>query len=885
MGEVYRAKDTRLDRIVAIKILPPHVAERPAARQRFEREARAVASLNHPHICTLYDIGRENGIDFLVLEFLEGETLARRLATGPLPAEEVLRFGIQMADALAQAHRQGVFHRDLKPGNVMLTRSGVKLLDFGLAKLRGPETTPAADGLSGAPTEDALTREGTILGTFQYMAPEQLQGKATDARSEVFAFGAVLYEMVTGRKAFEGDNQAVMVAILTSQPPPISAVRPAADQPLGRALDRLVKTCLAKDPDDRWQTMQDLKLQLQWIVEESAQPGIPASTGIARKNRQALAWTVSAVLALLLVVALVAGVVYLRRPAEQKDAVRFSVYPPPTASFGDLGATGPVTISPDGRLLAFVAFGPDGSQLLWARPLDSLAAQALAGTDGAVDPFWSPDSRFIGFFAQGKLKKIEIGAPAGPGPPQTLCDAVQPRGGTWNRDGVILFSANTGDRLYRVSAAGGAAAPLALEQPNLETMRPYFLPDGLHFLYLGRPQKWGIYVASLNSKEAKFLVGDRSPAAYAPSGNGQAGYLLYWREGTLVAQPFDSGRLQIAGEPSPIAERVGHNWLHARAAFSVSETGVLVHRGADDDLNTELAWFDRGGKQLASVGAPGPYRRLSLSPDEKKVALERADFQARTADIWLIDVARGIESRFTFDPGLDILPVWSPDGSRIVFGASRGGPPILYQKASSGAGSEELLIQSGTVNHPTDWSRDGRFIVYANLDRQKQWDLWILPGVEGTPGDRKPFPFLQTNFSEHYARFSPNGRWLAYASDESGKWEVYVQPFPKPGRKSQISTAGGTQPQWRRDGKELFYLAADRKLMAAAVTEGATFEAGAPRMLFQTRMPAPFGQTRFGGSSYAVAADGQRLLIVTEVTEATPAPATVLLNWMAQLRR
>ncbi|MBI3666800.1 MAG: serine/threonine-protein kinase, partial [Acidobacteria bacterium] len=747
------------------------------------------------------------------------------------------------------------------PGNIMLTKVGTKLLDFGLAKLQAPEAN-AAVSLSVLPTEAGpLTAKGTILGTFQYMAPEQLEGKDADARTDIFAFGAVVYEMATGRKAFEGRSPASLIAaILGSHPPAVSSIQPMSPP----ALDRMVKTCLAKEPDERWQSARDLKRELQRIAgggPESPVPAVAMSQGWSR-------WAWKGATAVLLAVTLAFAVAYFHRPLPETRAVKLTLLPPEKTSFNE------IAVSPDGRRLAFTATDAFGKTQLWVRPLDSLSAQPLPGTEGASYPFWSPDSRFLGFFAAGKLKKIE----ASGGPPQTLCNAPVPRGGAWGSDGVIVFAPSF-TPLFRVSAAGGEPQPVtSLDASRSEVAHrwPQFLPDGKHFLFLafGSPENTGIYLASLDSKDRTRLLGENSSAAYA------SGYLLFLRERTLLAQPFDAARLQMIGEAVPVDEPVQIDSL-LRARFSVSRSGVLVYDSIVGG-SRRLLWFDRAGKQLSSVGDPGDYLNLNLSPDDQRVAANRRDSQTGTVDIWLFELSRGVTSRFTFGPGIAGGPVWSPDGSRIAFSSTRDGPWNLYEKLSNG-GSDEPLLKSSNNKFAMGWSPDGRFLLYAlyaEQDPKTNSDLWILP----LEGGGKPFPFLRSAFNESQGQFSPDGRWIAYTSNESGKSEIYVRPFSGAeagaGAKAQISSNGGTGPRWRRDGKELFYVAPDNKLMAVVVKAGAgAFQAGGvPQPLFKTRA-ADFNFL------YAVAADGRRFLVISQAEQAASAPATVVLNWNAGLRR
>jgi len=877
MGEVYRARDTRLDRTVAVKVLPEHLADTPDARERFDREARAISSLNHPHICVLHDVGHQGSTDYLVMEYLEGETLGKRIERGPLPAAELLRIAIEIADALEKAHRQGILHRDLKPGNIMLTKSGAKLMDFGLAKA----TTPPAVDLSSSPTvsqpapadarREPLTARGTIVGTFQYMAPEQIEGKETDARSDIFSFGAVLYEMATGKKAFEGKSQASLIAaILEREPPPISTLQPMSPP----ALDRVVKTCLAKDPDERFQTAHDLKLQLQWIGEGGSQAGVPAPVAAHRKTRERAAWVAAAVF---LILAGAAAAAYWQLARQPERAVRAFILPPEKSTFRTSGpGFGPVVVSPDGKLLVFSAASSDGVRL-WVRPLDSLNPQPLAGTENATYPFWSGDSRNIGFFQDGKLKRIAVSG----GPPQSLCDAPAGRGGTWSRDGVILFTPSTASPIFRVSQAGGSAEPvtkLNVARQENSTRWPFFLPDGRHFIFYGRsndPAQTGTFLGSLDGGDPKFLLkGSGTAALYAPPG-----FLLFVRDGTLLAQGLDAAKGQLSGEALLVAERVEMNESTQRASFGVSENGVIAfHTGGRRGDNSILTWYDRTGKLLETVASPGVFIRPSLSPDGLKVATAVVGDQSGVGDIWVLDLRRGVKSRLTFGPGPTADPVWSPDGSRIAYSAVRQGFAHVYVRSADGSGNEETLLEAAAAagDYPRSWSADGRFLAIERLPQGKsQYEIWILPMF----GERKAFPFLQDAFNEDQPAFSPNGKWLAYRSNESGKEEIFVARFPEKSGKWQVSSGGGSVPQWRADGKELFYVGNDGKLMTVAVEEkngSPAFSTGQP--LFT--LPLAFA---IGVPSYDMSRDGRRILIPKLMENANPEPITLIVNWTAAL--
>jgi Tol biopolymer transport system component len=868
MGEVYKAKDTRLGRDVAVKVLPTHMSSSAELRQRLEREAKTISQLSHPHICTLFDVGHQDGTDYLVMEYLEGETLADRLGKGALPIEQSLRIGVEIAGALDAAHRSGIIHRDLKPGNVMLTKSGVKLLDFGLAKLAAPDKSAVSQATS-LPTalqeSQPLTTRGTILGTFQYMAPEQLEGGEADARSDIFAFGCVLYEMLTGQKAFTGKSQASLIgSIMNTDPPPISSIQPM----IPASLDRIVKGCLSKEPEHRWSTAHDVMLQLQWIAEGGSLAGVPAPVVARRKNREKLAWAVAAA-ALLGVAALAVG--FVRRAPKPPRLVRFEVATPE-----DIVALDAPRLSPDGQYLAFNATDAEGKTRIWLRSLSALAPQPLAGTEGTGRVFWSPDSRFLGFFAEGKLKKVEISG----GPPQKVCDAPTGADGSWSVEGVILYDGRGTDPIHRVSAAGGVpVVQVKAEAARKETEVgwPEFLPDGRHFLYMTTGQKIedSFYrIGSLDSKESKLLAPAQTLVTYAPPG-----HLLFVRDRTLVAQPFDAKSLKTTGEPVPLAEKIGVDSV-GLARFSVSREGTLAYRTGES--GTRLLWIDRSGKELETTGEAGDSRNPALSPRGDRLAFGLNDPRGGS-DIWVRDLTRGVNSRLTFGAGDENWPIWSPDASRIVFGVDRGGPSDLFEKSADGTGEEKEVFKSDSFTIPNDWSRDGRYIAFSKLASAAEaaraghdtgFDIWVLP----TFGDRKPIPVVQSPFAEFGAVFSPDGRFIVYTSNESGREEVYARSFPGPGGKWQVSTAGGSDAHWRADGKELFYRAPDQKVMAVEIKTGAAFEVGVPRALFLGRFQPGNARNR-----YVPSADGQRFLLVAPLGRDAMAPTTIVLNWFASI--
>jgi Tol biopolymer transport system component len=864
MGEVYKGRDTRLDRLVAIKVLPAHLTEDQELRQRFDREARAISSLSHPNICALFDVGHQGGVDYLVMELLEGESLAKRLTRGPLPMEEALRYAIAIADALDRAHQQRIVHRDLKPQNLMITKSGIKLLDFGLAKLAPAAAGPVFTGLSTLPTDPGkknLTQTGMILGTFQYMAPEQLEGKDVDARTDIFGFGAVLYEMLTGKRPFTGQGQASLIAaILSAEPMAVSAIVPMTPP----ALDRVVQRCLAKDPEDRWQTARDLLFELKWLTEAGSRAGVPAPVVVRRRGRERMAWIAAGLLGL---AAAGFALGYFRRKPVPRAPVRFVVLPPERASFNPLD--GPVTLSPDGRQMVYAAVGSDARPALWLRPLDSVSARELPGTDDAFDPFFSPDGASLGFFRGGQMQRLELAG----GPPRVLCSAIDGRGATWNREGTIVFAPSSRGALAAVPAGGGspqAASALDDTRNEIAHLRPQFLPDGKHYLFLARssnPERSSLRVGKVGSTESERILDLDSPAVYSPPG-----YLLYVRERTLLARRFDAGKHKVEGEPFAVAEPVFSAYNNAVSAVSASESGALAYQGAGGS-EKRLTWFDRLGNPSGTLGPPGEYHNAVLSSDGTRVAVERFDRERRSSDIWIFDIATGAASQWTSHRGRDRGPVWSPDASQVAFHSDRDGPGDLFVRATvAGAAPETKQLGSSMWKYPTSWASDGSGIVFQTWEPRTKRDVWLLP--LSTPG-AEPVALLRTDAEEWQAILSPDAKWLAYCSNESGAQELYVASFPGPGGKWQISSSGASSPRWRADGKELYFQAPDRRIMAVEVrAEGASFQFSPPRALFQAPTEGAF----------AVNADGTRFLLQNPDAPGRDTPIQVVLDWPATAR-
>jgi len=857
MGEVYRARDTRLGRDVAIKILPSHLSSDAEARQRFEREAKTVSGLNHPNICTLHDIGRQDGVDFIVMEYLDGESLEQRLKKGPLPLGEMLKYSAQLADALDKAHRSGVVHRDLKPGNIMLTKSGAKLLDFGLAK---PSVQPATLAtMSGPSPASPLTQQGMIVGTFQYMSPEQVQGRDLDARSDIFSLGAVLYEMLTGRKAFEGKSQlSVASAILEKEPEPVSTGIPL--MPPG--LDHLIRRCLEKNREERWQTAFDLGSELKWVRESGGQGTPPREP--ARKSLTLIPWLVCAALA----GGLLAAILWKGAKTQEQVAYFSAALPFPAVD---------MAIAPNGHTVAVIGSSEaDRTNMVWLYEIGAQQAQKLPGTEGADFPFWSPDGKSLAFFADGRLKKVDIDG----GPVQAICNAATGRGGTWNKDGVIVLTPRGGltEGLYRVQATGGT--PTRITTPDSASGEnsnrwPMFLPDGKHFLFFGgdvagQMEPDAIYVGKLDSNEKKFVVKAAANATYVAPG-----FLIYYRDRTLFGQAFDADKLEVSGEAVPLLNDVVYEPRIARAVFAASSGVLLTQRGSGVSVS-RLVWFDRKGAEIGAVATPASYANVALSPDNKRVAVDKTDETNQNTDVWTYDLQRSSLKRLTFDPSIDTTPMFSPDGAEVLFASSRDHEFKVFGKNADGAEEEKLFPLDGSDKvdrYPSGWSHNGKEILY-----QRATELWVaeLPG-------QKARPFVQGPTAVKNGQFSPDDKWVAYTSNESGRWEIYVTSFPEAHGKWQVSSAGGTQPRWRADGKELFYLATDGKMMAVPVTTGINFDPGAPVALFQTNMQELVATSHLFG--YDVARDGQRFLINTRARDIQSQPMSVVLNWTAPLKK
>ncbi len=871
MGEVYRARDTRLDRTVAVKVLASHLSSSPELKQRMEREGRAISSLNHPSICHLYDIGSQDGTDYLVMEFLEGETLAERLHKGAMPMAEVLKIGIAVAEALAVAHRSGIVHRDLKPGNIMLTSGGAKLMDFGLAKPLGLQSTASGSGsapsftaaatMSGASPLSPLTTAGSIIGTIQYMSPEQIEGKEADARSDIFAFGAVLYEMVAGKRPFSGKSQISLASsILESDPAAMSTVKPQTPP----AFEHVVTTCLQKNPEERYQTAHDIKLELQWIAADKSSPAAALVTPVPSRSRERLGWAAALVAAIVLSAA---AAMLFYHPAQSAQSIRAVIDPPEKTTFNLTGdSAGPPVLSPDGSSIAFATTGADGKTALWVRPTNALEAHSLPGTEGAIFPFWSPDSRSLGFFAEGKLKTIDLEG----GSAQILCEVPLGRGGAWGPGGVILFSPAPSAPLMRVSVGGGTPVAVTTVDQALHTSHrwPFFLPDGKHFLYLALhhdPSKAAnntLYYASLDGRENRPLFRSQSNVVYG------SGFLVFGRGDQLMAQAFNPSSGTLSGEPQNVAKGVMNDASTWHIDASASNDGLLVFgSGASGDL--QLVWLDRSGKQISTIADKIPdLQGAVISPQGDRVALQ---LNAGETDIWVLDLVRGVRTRLTFGPIGNVSPIWSPDGKWIAYSSAQNGHFAICRKPSDGSGAEETLLTD--VDQPAldDWSRDGKYLLYSRPTSSGPGrQIWSLP----LEGDRKPSLILDRGA---FAKVSPDGRWLAYTSNESGRIEVYVVPFGGGQGKWQVSANGGGAPRWSKDGKELFYMDPTFNILAVPVTSaGGALQFGAAQKLVVS-WSAP-------QVIYDVSPDGKRILL-DRVEQQVSQSVTVVTNFAAGLKK
>ena len=869
MGEVYRARDSKLGRDVAIKVLPEAFARDPERMARFQREARVLASLDHPNIASIYGVEDSGGTRALVMQLVEGPTLADRIKAGPIPIDEALPIAKQICDALEYAHERGIIHRDLKPANVKVTNDdAVKVLDFGLAKALENEG-PSLD-ISTSPTVSRLaTMQGVLLGTAAYMSPEQAKGKTVDRRADIWACGCVLYEMLTSKMAFHGEAVTDTLAAVIRAEPDWSAL-PGGTPIRVRVL---LQRCLQKDPKQRLRDIGDARISLDEVLSGApeALAGVPQIS--MPPWRRALPWAVTAIS---VAVAALFSVAYFVRAPKTAPTTVSEISPP--LGVRVLGATagGPPALSPDGQRLAFSAIGDDGRQLLWVRPLNGATAQPLTGTDGAERPFWSPDSRTLGYFANGKLNRID----ASGGPPMTLCDAAIGLGGSWGPDGTILFTPNISEPISRVPAFGGTPQPVAKPYESLRqpiNAWPQFLPDGRHFLFflpgLLVVDQGTIYAASVEGSEPRLILRNLSDAIYAPPG-----YLLFVRDGTLMAQRFDANKLQLASDAVPVAEHVGVYRSAVRGLFTVSDNGILVYQKENaPGGNIELLWFDRNGKRIGKTGSPDNYATISVSPDGSKLATAVIGTVAGT--IWIHDVARDVKTRLTFGSFPSGQPSWSPDGKFVgFFSRSSSGVAHLYEQAANGTGSTTPLVVDDAAESYPSWSSDGRYLIFERVAMQPKarQEIWALPLF----GDRKDFPVLQGQFDVFWHALSPDGHWLAYTSDETGRPEVYVVPFLHGSGKWLVSTNGGRQPRWRRNGEELFYLSLDDKLMAAQIVEtGSSLTISRVQPLFAVNSPDNPGWL------YDVSPDGKKFVVVSQGPQQATAPLTLVTNWPSLLKK
>jgi len=871
MGEVYRARDMKLGRDVALKVLPTTFATDPERMARFRREAQVLASLNHPQIAAIYGLEDSGGVHALVMELVEGSTLAERIALGAIPLDEAFPIAREIAEALEAAHERGIIHRDLKPANIKITPDGnVKVLDFGLAKAL--EGHPASSDIHNSPTLTSMaTQPGIILGTAAYMSPEQAKGKSIDRRTDIWAFGCVFFEMLAGKRPFEGETVSDALAAVIRAEPEWSLLPSNTPQTIRNLLQR----CLKKNPRQRLQAIGDARIVLEEVLSGASQD-LPAAaemrTGAWRRQ---LPWAVAVAA---VVLAVLFATKYFTRSAEPLPAIVSQIVPPPNTRFVFTGINpGPPILSPDGKWLVFSAVTSDGRQLLWVRPLNSAAAKPLDGTDGATFPFWSADSRSLGFFANGKLNRLDVSG----GPPLALCDVAIGRGGTWGADGTILFTPNVSSPVFRIAASGGAPQQVTTLNGSLNERShrwAQWLPDNKHFLFFAQRAvvgTGGVYVGSLDGGSPKPIMQNESNAAYSLSGD-----LLFVRQGILMAQRFDAAQLRLDGDAVPLVEHVGVNAVTSRAIFAVSETGIMVYEAGDPTGDTDqLIWYDRTGKQIEATGTPGLYLEPSVSADSNKLAISSLAGGTGNLNIWVFDLARATKTRLTFPPSSDRQPTWAPDGKAVAFVSNRDGPPHLYLNASDGTGTPMALTIDAASDFAPRFSPDGRYLLFERMAEQpnSRREIW---GVL-LSGDRKAFPVIQSQFDVYAPALSPDGKWLAYESRESGRPEVCVIPFLHSSGKWEVSTGGGVLPRWRRDGRELFYISTDNKIMSAEITEQeSSLLIGKVRSLFQIN-PVPFA----GGSNYDVTSDGNKFVVASLAPSQVSEPLTVVINWTALLKQ
>jgi serine/threonine protein kinase/Tol biopolymer transport system component len=850
MGEVYRARDTKLGRDVALKVVSSQFTADPNRLTRFQREARVLAALNHPNVGQIYGLEESGSVPCLVLELVEGDTLSERLKRGPIPFEEALEISRQIAEGLEAAHERGILHRDLKPANVKLTPDGkVKVLDFGLAKVFEPGQ-PETDASQSPTLLSAATQPNVLLGTLAYMSPERVRGKEADERSDVWSFGCIFYELLTGKLVFSGDSVADTIGAITKSDPDWSAL-PSSAFP---HIHRLLRRCLEKDRTRRWRHIADVGIE----IEDSRNASVKTGAHAVPERKPSWKWLVAGITAGLIVGAVaVSSVIYFRGRPDSGNKMRLEITAPTASSMLTV-------ISPDGRSIVFDQNYAGKSQLL-VRPLDSTELRPLPGTEGAVLPFWSSDSRSLGFFANGKLKRIDVAG----GPVQVLADAASGRGGAWNPEGTIIFNAASSGPLSRISRDGTVGVATQLQKDQGSHRYPEFLPDGRHFLYyaLGKPEVSGVYVGSLDSLESKRILPSDAQAVYA-----SPGYLLYLRQGALLAQPFDVKKLEVSGEPRPLAEHIATTFT-GLMQVSAAANGTIAYQTTTGN-NARLTWMDRSGKEAGAFGPIAPWGPVDLAMDEARVVTQKAE--SGNMDLWMIEVARGIATRLTSDPADDEWATWSPDGTRIAFDSNRRGPFDLYQMAIRDIGKETAFVESTQTKGVASWSRDGRYMLFTARDEKTGMKLWVLPLLDKGPA----YLAVQRDFEQYTGSLSPDNQWIVYESTDSGRPEIYVQRFSESGDRSQISLEGGADPRWRSDGKEIFYIASDGTLMAATISVlagGKQIEPGKPIPLFQTNLTVGGGKEH----GYAVTR-GQRFLLPIPVDKTVP-PVTILLNWSGNL--